>query len=134
MEPSTFFKKCVANAYNEYADFSDVELREALEDLKLSIADMNIQMVFARESKRVLSEPFRTAYKIKCAHRDALKRRIRENYFNSQNGRLVAALKAREEAARKAIAVLQDADLDCEDSIAGGVAFLQTIVSGAQHG
>lgn len=134
MEPSTFFKKCVANAYTEYADFSDVELREALEDLKLSIADMDVQMTFARESKRVLSEPFRTAYKIKCAHRDALKRRIKENYFNSQNGRLVAALKAHEDAARKAIAVLQDEDLDYDDSITAGVAFLQTIVNGEQHG
>ena len=134
MEPATFFKKCVTNAYAEYADHSDVELREALEDLKLSIADMNVQMTFARESKRVLSEPFRTAYKIKTAHREALKKRIKENYFQSQNGRLVAALKTHEEAARKAIDVLQDEDLDYDESIAAGVAFLQTIVNGAQHG
>lgn len=134
MEPSTFFKKCVANAYADYTDFSDVELREALDDIKLSIADMNVQMVFARESKRVLSEPFRTAYKIKCAHRDALKKRIKENYFNSQNGRLVAALKAHEDAARKAIAVLQDESVDYDTAIEDAVAFLQTIVNGAQHG
>ena len=134
MEPSTFFKKCVTNAYAEYADHSDVELREALYDLKLSIADMNIQMVFARESNRVISERFRTAYKIKLAHREALKQHIRENYINSQNGRLVAALKTHAEAARKAIAVLQDTDLDYDDSIAAGVAFLQTIVNGEQHG
>ena len=133
MEPSTFFKKCVANAYTEYADFSDVDLRETLDDLKLSIADMNVQMVFARASKRVLSEPFRTAYKIKTAHREALKKRIKENYFQSQNGRLVAALKTHEEAARKSIAVLQDESVDYDTAIADAVALLQAIVNGAQH-
>lgn len=134
MEPSTFFKKCVGNAYIEYADFSDVELREALNELKLSIADMNVQMVFARESKRPLSKPFHTAYKIKCAHREALKKRIKENYSNSQNGRLVTALKAHEEAARKAIEVLNDENVAYADAIAEGVAFLQTIIKGVQHG